>query len=83
MQLEIDGTVVRTWNDVGTSLSSYVYQASGNVSVDQVRVVFTNDLFDPSNGIDRNLIVDNIEVDGTVFQTEAPTVFFDGYVAAG
>ena len=78
MQLQIDGVTVQTWNNVGTSLSTYAYQTSGSVSASRVRVAFTNDLYDPGNGIDRNLVVDNVTIDGTTFETEDPSVFSTG-----
>ena len=41
-------------------------------------MVFLNDRFDPANGIDSDLIVDNIIVGGVQFETEAPNVFSTG-----
>ena len=41
-------------------------------------VVFTNDLYDPVNGVDRNLRVDSITIDGVTYQTEHPTVYSTG-----
>ncbi|MFK8112482.1 MAG: carbohydrate-binding domain-containing protein [Rubripirellula sp.] len=78
MELQIDGNVVQTWTDVGTTPASYVYTANETISPDRIRVAFTNDLFDQANGIDRNLIVDFVQVDEDVYQTEAPTVFSTG-----
>ena len=48
------------------------------MSADQVRVVFLNDLLDPAQEIDRNLIVDNISIGGVTYETEAPEVFSTG-----
>ena len=78
MQLLIDGQVVQTFNNIGTSPGVYTFVASGEISASQIRVAFTNDLFDPDNGIDRNLIVDAITVDGVRFESEDPSVFSTG-----
>ena len=74
--LQIDGTTVRTFNNVNTTNSSYTYTANGTVTADQIRVRFLNDLFD--NGVDRNLIVDDIIVGDDQFETEGPNVFSTG-----
>ena len=77
-ELQIDGNTVRTFQNVNTAVSSYSFAANGNVTADQIRVVFVNDLYDPANGIDRNLIVDDIVVGGTQFESEAAEVFSTG-----
>jgi len=76
--LQIDGTTVQTFSNVNTVFSSYSYQAAGTVTADQIRVVFLNDEFDPANGIDTNLIVDDIVVGGRQFETEAASTFSTG-----
>ncbi|NNE00703.1 MAG: DUF4347 domain-containing protein, partial [Pirellulaceae bacterium] len=78
MELRIDGTVVQTWNAVGTTSQTFFYTASDTISPSQVQVAFTNDLWDPANGIDQNLIVDSISIDGQIYQTEDPSVFSTG-----
>ena len=76
--LQIDGQTVEIWDNISTSFTSYNHTASGTVTADQIRVVFLNDQFDPAQGIDSNLVVDNIVVDGVVFETEANNVFSTG-----
>jgi glucose/arabinose dehydrogenase len=76
--LQIDGTTVQTFDDLTTNFRSYVFNADGQVTADQIRVVFLNDLFDSANGIDRNLVVDDIVVGNTQYETEAPEVFSTG-----
>ena len=76
--LQIDGVTVRTWNNINTFTSSYNHTVSGNVTADQVRVVFLNDVFDEATGVDRNLIVDDIVVGGVQIETEDPSVFSTG-----
>ncbi|KAA1260984.1 Soluble aldose sugar dehydrogenase YliI precursor [Rubripirellula obstinata] len=82
MELEVNGQIVDTWFVLGTDAENdqfypYVVDIDG-VDVDDIRINFVNDLYDPANGIDRNLRVDRIVVDGTTFQTEAPSVFGTG-----
>ncbi|KAA1258536.1 Inner spore coat protein H [Rubripirellula obstinata] len=77
MSLQVDETTVATFDDVGLDFQDYTVDLDG-INADQIRVVFTNDLYDPANDIDRNLIVDRITVDGLVYETEAPEVFSTG-----
>ena len=78
MELVIGGNVVASFENVSTTPSTYTYQADTTVLADQVRVQFVNDLFEPENGLDQNLIVDRITIDNRVFQTEDPSVFSTG-----
>ncbi len=64
MQLRVDGTTVKTWNNVSTSYATYNYDG---FTSGEVRVHFTND---GGGGCDRNLEVDWIEVCGNRLQTE-------------
>ncbi len=87
MELQIDNQVVATWFVRGTDAEagqfySYAFGQDG-VSLDRIRINYVNDLYDPSNGIDRNLRVDRVVVDGVTYQTEAPTVFADGVFMQG
>ncbi|MCA9198083.1 MAG: DUF4347 domain-containing protein [Planctomycetales bacterium] len=82
MELQIDGNTVATWDNVGgdpgtRTFLSFTYEADG-IDADQIRVAFTNDLYQPDQGIDRNLVVDRIEVDGTAYESEAIEVFSTG-----
>ena len=76
-RLQIDGATVATFTTT-TSDQTFSYVAAGNVTADQVRVEFFGDQWDPANGIDTNLIVDFIRIDGTTFETEAPSTFSTG-----
>lgn len=81
MELRIDDQIVQTWNNVGGNPANrqflaFQYNGASNVNPDRIRIGFTNDLFvDP---FDRNLVIDRIVVDGTTYQTEAPTVYSTG-----
>ncbi|MEM7134023.1 MAG: putative Ig domain-containing protein [Chloroflexota bacterium] len=73
MNLLIDGQVVQSWT-TSTSIQIFSYVHTVLVTADQIRVEFTNNGFDTSNNADRNLVVDKIRIDGTVYETEAPNV---------
>jgi len=76
--LQIDGETVQTFENIGTNFSSFNFEAAGNITADQIRVVFLNDVFDAENGIFSDLVVDDIVVGGVQFETEAPNVFSTG-----
>lgn len=81
MELWIDDQVVKSWNGVTRgaqelTFQTYNFRADGLVTADRIKIAFTNDAI--SNGLDRNLRVDKLIVDGVVFETEAPTVFSTG-----
>ena len=80
--LLIDGKVVQTY-DVTTELFEYRFVSEDEVSPEQIRIEFINDVFDPANGIDRNLTVSSIRVDQRLLQTEAPTTFSTGVFVEG
>ena len=83
LSLQIDGVEVATFENIGGDASNRVFQqlvfeTDQNISADQIRIEFTNDLFDAETGLDRNLFIDRIVVDGETFQTESPSVFTTG-----
>ena len=67
---------------VGIRTGSFTFQTDSVVDPASIQVRFINDHFDPATGFDRNLRVDNIVLDGVVFEAEDPSVltagFFDG-----
>ena len=77
MELRIDGQPVEVWTNVGGSYTgnfvAYSYTANDEVVASQIQVAFTND-----DGASRDLRVDKIEVDGVVYQSEAPTTYSTG-----
>ena len=54
--LQVDGQTVQTFENIGTNFSSFNFVATGNVTADQIRVVFLNDQFDAATGFDLSLI---------------------------
>ncbi len=82
MELRIDGVAVANFNvDSGDPFNNifqiFNYQHASTVGIDQIQVAFTND-GNTSGGEDRNLRVDGITLDGTVYESEHPTVFSTG-----
>lgn len=76
-QLLVDDQVVAQWN-VSTTFEEFEYETSESLTADRVKVRFVNDLYQPENGIDRNLVVDNIQIDGQVYESESDTTFSTG-----
>ena len=74
----INGTPVQRNFAVGTSFSTFDYPHSEFVNIEDIRIEFVNDIYDPQNDFDNNLIVDYIELDGVRYQTEANDVFSTG-----
>lgn len=81
MALFIDGQEVASWNNIGGDFNNQVYQTytfnhCGPVSFDCIMVA----LVDASvvNGLDNNLRVDKIAINGTVKETESPDVYGEG-----
>lgn len=83
MQLQVNGSVVRTWNNIGGNAAerefqTYTFNGANDATLDDVRVLFTNDLFLPEQGIDSNLRIDSVTVNGVTRQAEDPTTFGTG-----
>jgi hypothetical protein len=83
LSLEVAGSVVQTYDNLGIGANdadfvTLTYSTADDVSANDVRLAFTNDLYDPANGIDRNVRIDAISIDGQRFETESPTVFSTG-----
>ncbi|MCA9172401.1 MAG: hypothetical protein KDB23_32275, partial [Planctomycetales bacterium] len=82
LELQIDGSTVRAWDNVGgdynaRQFQTFTYTTATPVSADQLRILFANDGATVT-GVDKNLRVDMITIDGTVYQTEAANVFSTG-----
>lgn len=75
--LRVNNQTVGTYTAT-TSFQTFTFNASSNVTADQVRIEFTNDAYEPAQNLDRNLYVNFIEIDGQRFETEASDVFSTG-----
>ena len=82
MQLLIDDVAVAEYEvSLGAATAefqSFTYESDSILTADQIKIAFTNDIFLPEEGLDRNLRVDFISIDGEVYQTEDPSVFSTG-----
>ena len=82
LELQIDGQTVQTWNmnanAAARGFDQFTYSTPQTITADQIRLRFINDLYEPQNGIDRNVAVDDIIVDGIQYEAESPTVFSTG-----
>lgn len=77
MSLQINGVDVASWQ-VNRETASYFYETPDDVSPHQIRVYFKNDLYNPSESIDRNLRVDRVVVNDQVIESESDSVFSTG-----
>ena len=83
IELQIDGAVVQTWENVGGNADAaefvqLTYNSEQDIDPGQLRIVFVNDQYDPSSGVDRNVRIDKIVVDGVTIETESTEVFSTG-----
>lgn len=77
MRLLIDGRVVGSYSVAG-EFRDFEFRGPDTVHPGQIRVAFSNDLYDPVRSIDRNLTVDYLQLNGVVYQTESRQVFSSG-----
>ena len=75
LDLLIDGQVVQTIFNVGGDASTrdfqrFTFHTDQAVTPGNIGIRFSNDAFDPSIGLDRDLIVDRIAVDGVSVEAE-------------
>ena len=57
---------------------TFTFDTNETLTADDVRIEFANDLWDPANNVDRNLIVDKIVIDGVTYETENAATFSTG-----
>ena len=83
LDLRINDVVVSTFENVGGDASNrqfeqLTFNTSQNITASEVRLEFTNDLYRPEDGFDRNIVIDRIVVDGVTYETESPSTFSTG-----
>ncbi len=83
IELQIDGATVQTWENVGGDAFAgdfvrFSYTTDQDVEPGQIRIAFTNDVYDEAAGIDRNVRIDRIVVDGETIETASAEVFSTG-----
>ena len=84
----IDGQVVQTFFSVVGDASTrdfqrFSFSTDQTITPGNIGIRFANDAFDPSIGLDRDLIVDRIVVDGVTVEAEDPSTFSTGIFANG
>ncbi|MEM7312489.1 MAG: peroxidase family protein [Planctomycetota bacterium] len=75
LEVFINGQSVAT-HGVTTELQEY--SVTVEQAIESVQIHFLNDIYDPANGIDSNLLVDRFVVDGQSIETESRGVFSTG-----
>jgi O-glycosyl hydrolase len=84
MQLLINNSVVKTWNNVGTRLTDFIYSFTNMPVSNDVKVQFTNDAIVKKR--DRALFVDYIKIGSSILQAEnqpTNTGFWTGTTCGG
>ncbi len=71
--LQINNQPVQTWtnlggNAYGDQFVTLNYSTPNAVTPSQIKLAFTNDVYDPVNGIDRNVRIDALILDGTLMK---------------
>ncbi len=82
LQLEVNNEVAATWTLSGTNAGlnqfqtySFDVQAS---DINQVRIRFLNDAYNPDINYDRNVLLDSVTLNGVTYQANADNVFVAG-----
>ena len=75
LEVRVGGQVFGEF-DVTTSFADYEVDLPSGTLIGEVQVAFTNDL--SRNGVDRNLIVDYVDLGGARFETEAESTTSTG-----
>ena len=88
LDLLVNGEVVQTFFNVGGDASTrqferFSFETDQTVTPGNIGIRFSNDAFDPSIGLDRDLIVDRIVVDGVNVEAENPSTFSTGVFRDG
>ena len=83
LDIFINQQYVTTFNNVGGDVDQrdfvqLTFETDQQLSPGDIGIAFGNDLFDAATGLDRNLLVDRIVVDGVTVQTEDPSTFSTG-----
>ena len=69
---------------VSTQFQTFEISTNNYTAGSDLRIEYFNDQFDPANGIDTNLIVDNVTINGDTRQVEDSSTFgFGTYVNGG
>ncbi len=88
LELFINEQFTTTFSNVGGDVEQrefvrLTFETAEQLTPGDIGIGFANDAFDPSIGLDRNLVVDRIVVDGVTVQTEDPSTFSTGIYRDG
>lgn len=78
MEIVIDDQIVSVLYDIGEIEKKYTYTHPTKVQPSQVKLRFTNDLYDRSTGEDRNLRINKIQIDGVDYEAEGQSTYTVG-----
>jgi len=78
ISVSVAGQTVLTQDNISTQGEVLSFQTDGNFDLGELQISFTNDLFDPANNFDRNLVIQKVVVDGVEFFADDPSVFSTG-----
>ena len=80
IEVQVDG--IGTLATIGSlptdGFQEFQFFVDEPVTANDVRINFVNDFLDTNAGIDRNVVVDRIEINGNIYQTENAAVFSTG-----
>ncbi len=76
IQLRLDGEIFASWT-LSTTERTYTYTHPSSIGANSLRVYFVNNGL-TSTGADKNAIINNVDVNGKRFETEATTTFSEG-----
>ena len=83
IEVSVAGQTVLTQDNVSTQGEVITFETDDNFDIGDLQISFTNDLFDPANDFDRNLVIQKVVFDGEEFFADDPSVFSTGtYLAA-
>ena len=88
LDISINGEFQQSFFNVGGDASTrdfvrLTFDTDQTITPGDIAIGFSNDAFDPSIGLDRDLIVDRIVVDGVTVEAEAPSTFSTGIFRDG
>ena len=88
LQLKINDVLVATYENVSGNVAtrefeSLSYESAEELSGSDIRLEFVNDFYDPESNFDRNIVIDRIEIDGAVYQSESPSTYTTGIWSQG
>lgn len=76
--LLVNDEVVESFQLIAVEQEVFQFDTFDQIAVEDLKISFTNDFFDAVAGVDRNLIVEKIVVDGVTYETEHPSTFSTG-----